>query len=282
MIRIALPNKGSLSDEAVLLVKEAGYRCRRTSRELSVMDSEHDIEFIFLRPRDIAVYVSRGIVEVGITGRDLNLDADQPNVEVLALGFGHSSFCYAVPNASKRLPDQFQGLRIACSYPNLVRRDMEKRQQKVEIVELDGAVEISVQLGVADAIADVVESGQTIREAGLKIVGDPVMKSEAIVIAKSAKMAKQPQIRTFLNRIQGIVLAREYVMIEYDIPKKLLADAVKITPGIEAPTVSPLSDPKWVAVKSMIRKKGMNHKIDQLSDLGAKGIVVTDIRTCRL
>ena len=282
MIRIALPNKGSLSDEAVLLVKEAGYRCRRTGKELSLIDAEHDVEFVFLRPRDIAVYVSRGIVEIGITGRDLNEDCEIQALEVMALHFGGSNFCYAVPKDSKLVPDQFGGLRIACSYPNLVRRDMERRGLKVEIVELDGAVEISVQLGVADAIADVVESGQTLREAGLKVVGDPVMRSEAIVIAKSKKITSNPQVRTFLNRLQGIVLAREYAMIEYDVPKKLLAAAVKITPGIEAPTVSPLNEPNWFAVKSMIKKKGMNHKIDELADLGAKGIVITDIRTCRL
>jgi ATP phosphoribosyltransferase len=282
MIRIALPNKGSLSDEAVQLVKEAGYRCRRSGKELSLIDAEHDVEFVFLRPRDIAVYVSRGIVEVGITGRDLNQDCEIQALEVMALNFGGSNFCYAVPKESKLTPDQFGGLRIACSYPNLVRRDMERRGLKVKIVELDGAVEISVQLGVADAIADVVESGQTLREAGLKVVGEPVMRSEAIVIAKSKKITTNPQVRTFLNRLQGIVLAREYAMIEYDVPKKLLAAAVKITPGIEAPTVSPLNERNWFAVKSMIKKKGMNQKIDELADLGAKGIVITDIRTCRL
>lgn len=282
MIRIALPNKGTLSDEAVALVKEAGYRCRRTGRELSLLDCENDVEFIFLRPRDIAVYVGRGVLDLGVTGRDLNTDADEPAVEVMALGFGKSTFRYAVPQESTLTPDGFGGLRIACSYANIVQRDLARRGVAATVVPLDGAVEISVRLGVADAVADVVESGQTLREAGLKTVGAPVMESEAIVIAHSREIAEQPQARTFLKRVQGIVLAREYAMIEYDIERRLLPAAVVLTPGIEAPTVAPLNEPDWVAVKAMLKKKGLNATVDQLSELGAKGIVVTDIRTCRL
>lgn len=282
MIRIALPNKGTLSDEAVALVREAGYRCRRTGRELSLIDAANEVEFVFLRPRDIAVYVGRGIIEMGVTGRDLNADADEPAVEVMALGFGKSSFHYAVPQASALTPDAFDGLRIACSYKNIVQRDLARRGVRAAVVPLDGAVEVSVRLGVADAVADVVESGQTLREAGLKVVGDPVMESEAIVIAHAREAAEKAPCRTFLKRIQGIVLAREYGMIEYDIPRRLLPQAVTLTPGIEAPTVAPLNEPDWVAVKAMLKKKGMNAVVDALADLGAKGIVVTDIRTCRL
>ena len=282
MIQIALPNKGALSDEAVVLVKEAGYRCRRSGRELSLDDADNEVEFLFLRPRDIAVYVGRGIIELGVTGRDLNLDADEPAFEVMALGFGRSSFRYAVPQDSSLTPDDFQGLRIACSYGNIVRRDLERRGVKASVVPLDGAVEISVKLGVADAVADVVESGQTLREAGLKTVGEPVMESEAVVIAHSLDVTEKPACRTFLKRLQGIVLAREYAMIEYDMERSRLAGAVRLTPGIEAPTIAPLNDPNWVAVKAMLKKKGLNAVIDELSELGAKGIVVTDIRTCRL
>jgi ATP phosphoribosyltransferase len=282
MIRIALPNKGTLSDEAVALVKEAGYRCRRTGRELSLVDSENEVEFIFLRPRDIAVYVGRGIIDIGVTGRDLNADADEPAVEVMPLGFGKSTFRYAVPQDSTLTPDGFAGLRIACSYKNIVQRDLAKRGVQATVVPLDGAVEISVKLGVADAVADVVESGQTLREAGLKTVGDAVMESEAVIIAHSPAVAERAPCRTFLKRVQGIVLAREYGMIEYDIERRLLPRAVVLTPGIEAPTVAPLNEPNWVAVKAMLKKKGLNAVVDELSALGAKGIVVTDIRTCRL
>ena len=282
MIRIALPNKGVLSDGAVELVKEAGYRCTRTGRELSVIDSANDVEFDFLRPRDIAVYVSQGVIDVGIPGRDLNLDADSPAVEVMQLGFGRSTFRYAVPNDSNITVEKLDGLRIACSYANIVKRDLKKRKAKAKIVQVDGAVELTIRLGVADVIADVVDSGQTLREACLKTIGDPVMTSEAVVIARSEETARQPKVATFLKRLNGIVLAREYAMIEYDVERKLISEASKLTPGIEAPTISPLNDPAWVAIKAMTKKHGLNSIIDKLSDLGAKGIVVTEIRTCRL
>lgn len=282
MIRIALPNKGSLSEAALKIVQEAGYHSSRSGRALSVIDTENDVEFVFLRPRDIAIYVSKGVIETGITGRDLNCDALTPAKEILSLGFGKSTFRYAVPHASDLTPDHFNGLRIACSYPNIVKRDMEQRGVDATVISVDGAVEVSIRLSVADAIADVVESGQTLREAGLKTVGEPVMHSEAIVIAQSAETTKNPQVAVFLRRIQGIVLAREYVMIEYNVKRAMLAQATTITPGIEAPTISPLNEPAWVAVKAMTKKKGLNAIVDQLADIGAKGIVVTDIRTCRL
>ena len=282
MIRIALPNKGVLSEGAVALVKEAGYRCTRTGRELSISDAANEVEFDFLRPRDIAVYVSQGVIDVGITGRDLNLDAESPAAEIMPLGFGRSTFRYAVPNDSDITVDKLDGLRIACSYANIVKRDLKKRKAKARIVQVDGAVELTIRLGVADVIADVVDSGQTLREAGLRPIGDPVMNSEAIVIARSEETARELKVATFLKRLNGIVLAREYAMIEYDVERKLITEASKLTPGIEAPTISPLNDPAWVAIKAMAKKQGLNSIIDKLSDLGAKGIVVTDIRTCRL
>lgn len=282
MIRIALPNKGILSEGAVALVKEAGYRCTRTGRELSISDAANEVEFDFLRPRDIAVYVSQGVIDVGITGRDLNLDAESPAAEIMPLGFGRSTFRYAVPNDSDITVDKLDGLRIACSYANIIKRDLKKRKAKARIVQVDGAVELTIRLGVADVIADVVDSGQTLREAGLRPIGDPVMNSEAIVIARSEETAREPKVATFLKRLNGIVLAREYAMIEYDVERKLITEASKLTPGIEAPTISPLNDPAWVAIKAMTKKQGLNSIIDKLSDLGAKGIVVTDIRTCRL
>ena len=282
MIRIALPNKGSLSEEAVALCKEAGYRCRRYGRELCVLDAEADVEFVFLRPRDIAVYVGRGVLDAGITGRDLNADADHPAVEALALGFGKSTFRYAVPKDSDLTPDALEGRRVACSYKNIVRRDLERRGVNASVVPLDGAVEISIRLGVADAIADVVESGQTLREAGLKTVGEPVLKSEAIVIVSGEETLANPQVRRFLEHLRGIVVARQYSMVEYDIRREALAQAVVLAPGFEAPTVSPLNDPEWVAVKVMLPRGRIHDIVDSLADIGARGIVVTDIRTCRL
>lgn len=282
MLNIALPNKGSLSQEAIQLVNEAGYTCRRYSRELVVRDSANRIEFVFLRPRDIAIYVGNGVLDLGVTGRDLAVDSGVEVAELLPLQFARSAFYYAVPEESDLTPDKFEGLRIATSYPLLVKQDLAARKIKASVIRLDGAVEISIRLGVADAIADVVESGRTMVEAGLKPIGQPLLNSEAVLVARDRKVAQQPEVESFISRLQGIVVAREYVMVEYDAPEHLLEMACMVTPGIESPTIAPLSKKGWVAVKSMARKEEINDIIDKLAKLGAKGIIITDIRTCRI
>lgn len=282
MLRIALPNKGSLAEGAAALVSEADYDCRRSGKELARTDARNDVEFFFLRPRDIATYVSRGVIDLGITGRDLNEDAQTPALEVLPLGFGKSTFRYAVPEGSGLVPEAFAGKRIACSYRNIVERDLRRRGVEATVVRVDGAVEISVRLGVADAVADVVESGATLRQAGLVVVGDPVMQSEAVVVARDEATAALPAARTFLRRVQGILIAREYEMLEYDIPRDRLDEASRLTPGIAAPTVAPLNDPAWVAVKAMHPRKSINETMDRLADIGARGIVAMKIRAARL
>lgn len=282
MLKIAIPNKGSLSEDAVKLIREAGYNCRRYSRELIVFDNAHDVEFVFLRPRDIAIYVSKGILDMGVTGRDLAFDSGADVVELLPLGFGRSDFRYAVPAETDMTPDQFAGKRIATSYPRLVIDDLERRGVEAEIIRLDGAVEISIRLGVADAIADVVQTGRTLKAAGLKVVGPALLHSEAVLVARTRDIESQAAVHTFMDRLRGIVVAREYVMVEYDIPESMLEMACVVTPGIESPTVSPLSKPDWVAVKSMSKQRDVNQIMDSLTKIGAKGIIVTDIRTCRI
>ena len=282
MLQIAIPNKGALSEDAVRLLKEAGYKCSRYGRELIVHDTENDVDFIFLRPRDIAVYVGNGIVDLGITGRDLTVDSKAEVAELLPLEFGKSRFCYAVPKNSGLTPDKFDGLRIATSYPEIVARDMAKRNFNVKIVKLDGAVEISVKLGVADCIADVVESGRTLVEAGLEITGEPILHSEALLIAGTEDVANLPAVKKLIARLRGILVARSYAMIEYDIEKSKLKTCCQITPGIESPTVSPLDNPDWVAVKAMIGKKEINSVMDKLYAEGARGIIVTALSSCRL
>lgn len=283
MLKIAIPNKGALSEGAVELLREAGYKCVRYGRELTIVDSRNNIEFIYLRPRDIAIYVGNGILDLGITGRDLALDSGSKVEELLKLEFGNSRFFYAVPNSQDITPDQFHNIRIATSYPNIVINDMKRRGIDAEIVRLDGAVEISIRLGVADAIADVVESGMTLKEAGLKVVGEPIMESEAIIIARDASIiSKRGEVASIIKRLEGILMAKKYAMVEYDIPKQNLENACKITPGIESPTVAPLTHEAWVAVKSMILRKDVNRVMDELESIGAKGIIITDIRTCRI
>ncbi len=283
MLQIALPNKGALSDGAADLADEAGYHCRRRGRELSVRDTEHGVEFVFLRPRDIATYVSNGIIELGVTGLDLTYDSEADVEHVMDLGFGEARFCYAVPKSSDVTPDDFTSdTRIATSYDSLVRQDLAERGIDADVVPLDGAVEISIQLGVADAIADVVQTGRTIDEAGLKTAGDPILRSEAILIAQNEETAQREKAQRFAERIKGILVAREYVVIEYDLPEDQLSEAREVTPGIESPTVSPLNKEGWVAVKAMARRSRANEIMDDLEDLGARGIIITTIRTCRI
>ncbi len=282
MLKIALPNKGALSSVSIELITKAGYKCNTDGRELTVVDKDNNIEFVFLRPRDIAIYVSKGILDIGITGRDLALDSGSQLSELLGLGIGKSRFFYAVPNHCMLVPNQFTGLRVATSYPNIVKADLEKRGVKAEIVHLDGAVEISIQLGVADVIADVVESGKTLVAAGLKTVGEPIMCSEACVMGRNKEMMEHSDVKRFINRLNGIIVAREYAVIEYDVETSKLKDACRITPGIESPTISPLSKEGWVAVKAMFKKKQVNRIIDELVEIEARGIIVSDITTCRI
>lgn len=283
MLQIALPNKGALSDGAVELADAAGYHCRRRGRELAVRDPDHGVEFVFLRPRDIATYVSKGILDLGVTGLDLTHDSGADVTHVMDLGFGKARFCYAVPKSSSMTPDDFTSdTRIATSYDDLVRQDLEERGVNAQVVPLDGAVEISIQLGVADVIADVVQTGRTIDEAGLKTVGDPILRSEAILIAQNDTTAEKDVAERFAERVHGIIVAREYVVVEYDLPEDRLSEARDITPGIESPTVSPLSKDGWVAVKSMVKRNDVNEIMDDLTDIGARGIIITTIQTCRI
>ena len=280
-LKIAIPNKGALSEGAVKLLLAAGYRCGRSGRELIVKDNDNNIEFVFLRPRDIALYVGKGIIDAGITGRDLAADSGAEVSELLPLAIGKSRFCFAAPKEKKMSVEQFNNLRIATSYPNLLKGELAKRNLDCKVVKLDGAVEISIALGVADAIADVVESGATMKEAGLEIVGEPMLYSEAVVIGTKA-VADRPEMALLIARLRGIMRAAEYVMVEYDIERSKLDVACKITPGIESPTIAPLSNPDWVAVKSMVKRKEANAVMDQLYELGGRGIIIMEISACRL
>ncbi|MEY3000231.1 MAG: phosphoribosyltransferase [Verrucomicrobiota bacterium] len=281
MFKVAIPNKGALSEGAVKILTDAGYRCQRHSRELVVRDAAHEVEFIFLRPRDIAVYVGSGLIEAGLTGRDLAVDSGAAVEEVLGLGFGKSKFCYAAPSGSGLSPDGLGGKRVATSYASIVKGDLARRGQSAEVIHLDGAVEISIELGVADVIADVVESGRTLVEAGLEVIGEPILESEAVVIGRRGE-AHPDGLRRLVKRLEGILVARSYVLLEYVVPKAEVERACAVTPGVKSPTLSPVSDPAWIAVAAMVRSRGLNAIIDELSDLGAQGIIAHDIRTCRL
>jgi ATP phosphoribosyltransferase len=281
MLRVAVPNKGTLSEPATEMLREAGYRQRHDSRDLTVIDSANDVEFFFLRPKDIAIYVGSGELDLGLTGRDLTADSGAPVTEQLGLGFGHSTFRYAAPSGRDWTVADLAGLRIATAYQNLVLQDLEARGIAAEVIRLDGAVEISVQLGVADAIADVVGSGRTLRQHALSAFGDVICASEAVLITRAGADIS-PAVRQVINRLQGVVFAQQYLMLDYDCPRSLLAKATEITPGLESPTVAPLAEPDWVAVRAMVLRSVANPVMDSLAALGAKAILASDIRSCRL
>ncbi|MEW1734738.1 ATP phosphoribosyltransferase [Nocardia beijingensis] len=281
MLRVAVPNKGALSESAVSILSEAGYRKRTDSRDLTVLDPANQVEFFFLRPKDIAIYVGSGELDLGITGRDLALDSGAPVQERLALGFGRSTFRYAAPSGREWKVDDLNDKRIATSYPNLVLDDLRRRGIEAEVIRLDGAVEISIQLGVADAIADVVGSGRTLRQHNLVAFGESLCDSEGVLVERADADRGDRARNQLVARIQGVVFAQQYVMLDYDCPKDLLDEAFVITPGLESPTVAPLADTGWVAVRALVPRKQSNELMDKLADLGAKAILATDIRSCR-
>jgi ATP phosphoribosyltransferase len=280
MLRVALPSKGTLATPASEMLVEAGYRQRHDTKDLTVIDTVNEVEFFFLRPRDISVYVGSGELDLGITGRDLVLDSQAPVTERLALGFGGSSFRYAAPVGREWKVGDLDGLRVATAYPRLVAADLARHGVQVALIQLDGAVEISVQLGVADAIADVVGSGRTLRQHGLVAFGDPICTSEAVLVEQSGA-EPSPERAQLAARLQGVVFAQQYVMLDYDCPRSLLDNAVAITPGLESPTLAPLADPDWVAVRAMVPRNDANRIMDELSARGARAILATDIRSCR-
>jgi ATP phosphoribosyltransferase len=281
LLRIAIPNKGSLSQAATDILRESGYRQRTDSKELTLTDSENGVEFFYLRPRDIALYVGEGTLDVGITGRDLLLDSGAKADEVMPLGFGRSRFHFAGPTGVFRDVTDLAGQRIATSYTGVVRRYLEERGIEAGVTRLDGAVETSIQLGVADAIADVVETGSTLRAAGLETFGEVVLESEAVLIARAGGDAPEG-FEIFRRRVEGVLVARSYVMMDYDIESDRVDDAVALAPGLEGPTISPLRREGWEAVRVMVPRAGAQRLMDDLYDLGARAILLTDIHACRL
>ncbi|MGR7027816.1 ATP phosphoribosyltransferase [Geodermatophilus sp. URMC 62] len=288
MLRVAVPNKGALSEPAAAMLDESGYRQRRSTKDLAVYDPDSDTEFFYLRPRDIAVYVAAGTLDVGITGRDMLLETAPAEgeghsaVEVMPLGFGRSSFRFASPVESPiDTVEQLAGKRIATAYPVLLQRFLDESGIRAGVVKLDGAVETACRLGVADAVCDVVETGTTLRAAGLRIIGEPVLSSEAVLVRREGA-EEIPAVAQLRRRLRGVLVARQYVLLDYDCPDELLEKATALTPGLEGPTVSPLQTEGWSAVRAMVRQSDTNRVMDELWELGARAILVTSIHACRI
>ncbi|GLP72690.1 MULTISPECIES: ATP phosphoribosyltransferase [unclassified Streptomyces] len=285
MLRIAVPNKGSLSGPAADMLHEAGYQQRRESKELRIVDPVNDVEFFYLRPRDIAIYVSSGQLDIGITGRDLLIDSGADAEEILPLGFARSTFRFASKPGTANGVEDLKGKTVATSYEGIVAGHLADNGIDAAVVHLDGAVETAIELGVAEVIADVVETGTSLRNAGLEVFGEPIMKSEAVVIRRTgadADEAAESKVQQFLRRLQGVLVARTYVMMDYDCRVEQLEKAVALTPGLESPTVSPLHNEGWVAVRAMVPAKEAQRIMDDLYDIGARAILTTAIHACRL
>ncbi len=281
LLKIAVPNKGSLSEAAQQMLREAGYRQRSDAKELVLTDAANHVEFYYLRPRDIAVYVGEGTLDVGITGRDMLLDSGAAAQEVMPLGFGATRFRYAAPaDLHWDIPD-LEGQRIATSYPGLVEADLGRRGITARLIKLDGAVESAIRLGVADAIADVVETGRTLRQAGMEVFGETILHSEAILIKRDDTPVRNG-LERLQRRLSAVLVAENYVMMDYDCPEAIVDEAAAITPGFESPTVSPLARDGWVAVRAMVKRTEAQAVMDDLWELGARAILVTDIAACRL
>ncbi|MGH4021492.1 MAG: ATP phosphoribosyltransferase [Pseudonocardiaceae bacterium] len=287
MLRVAVPNKGSLHGPAIELLSAAGYRVHREAKAMFATDATNDVQFVFLRPADIARNVGQGVLDVGITGQDLLAAAGtvDTTTELLALNFGVSWFSFAAPFGVAASIADLDGKRVATSFSALVRQAAATAGIHVEHVELDGAVETAVELGLADAIADVVETGASLQAAGLHTVGEPIMRSEAVlvrgahgVLAPSSERAAE----VLIQRLRGVLIARQYVMMEYNCPLAVLDAARTITPGMESPTVSPLDEEGWVAVRAMVLRAQAQGVMDRLWAAGARAILVTPLEACRL
>ena len=281
MLRVALPNKGQLADPARDMLREAGYLRSIPTRDLVIVDPDNDVEFFLLRPKDIATYVGSGTLDVGITGRDMLLDSGADAREIVALGFGGSTFRLAAPGGARLQPSDLSGQRIATSYPGVLADYLLRAGISATIVRLDGAVENAVRLGVADAVADVVATGTTLKQAGLEVVGDPILVSEALIVQRH-DAPDSAAVDTFVRRMSSVLVARAYVLLDYDIRTSEVAAACEVTPGFESPTVSSLHDPSWSAVRAMVPRADVHRVMDELYERGARGILVTDIHACRL
>ncbi|AVT31866.1 ATP phosphoribosyltransferase [Plantactinospora sp. BC1] len=281
MLRIAIPNKGTLSGPAAQMLREAGYRQRGDDRDLICRDDANDVEFFYLRPKDIATYVGSGDLDLGITGRDLLVDSASPAEEILDLDFGGSIFRFAARPETVSTVDEIAGRRIATAYPGVVEGYLAAHQLDATVIRLDGAVENAVRLGVADVVADVVSTGATLRQAGLVIVGEPILRSSAVLVRRTGAPANG-QVDQLFRRLQGVLVARRYVMLAYDVRADLLEKASALTPGIESPTISPLHREGWVAVQAMVLRQDVHRIMDELYEVGARAILVTNIHACRL
>ncbi|RMB57753.1 ATP phosphoribosyltransferase [Tessaracoccus antarcticus] len=281
LLKIAVPNKGALAEAAADMLRSAGYRQRTDPKDLTLIDVDHNVEFYYLRPRDIAVYVGAGHLDLGITGRDMLLDSEAQADEIMSLGFGGSHFRFAAPQGQGNTVSNLSGKRIATSYPGLLQVWLDAQGIEATLVKLDGAVESAIRLGVADVVADVVDTGTTLRRAGLEMFGDSICSSEAILIRRRGgdDPAGMDGLRT---RLGSVLVANNYLMMDYNVAEGDLAATTALASGVNGPTVSQLAKNGWLAVRVLVPRKGAHLLMDRLFEAGARGILLTELTACLL
>ncbi len=281
-LKFALPSKGRLKEPAIELLHKAGFKFRAKGRNLYSTCTTDDITFIFVRTDDIPVLVDSGVVDAGITGSDLVIERNSDVSEIMSLGFGMCRLCVAVREECGETELNFlSGKTIATSFPQVTQGYFARNGvHDVQIVEMTGSVEIMVALGLADAIVDIVETGDSLRDNNLKVFSE-IGKYETVLIS-GRNVSEDERINRIKRRIEGILLATQYSILEYNIEKVNLAKAEELTPGYKSPTLSQLEDENWFAVKVMVKKKEVPFVMDNLEKIGATAIFETDLKNCRL
>lgn len=278
---LAIPNKGRLKDPIINLLKRGGYKFRAKDRALHASCTNADLNILFVRTDDIPYLVSENVVDMGITGEDLIIESGATNVtSILPLGIGKCKLAIAV---SEELPSDIRvldGTTIASSFPKITKDFFSSKGINVDCIIMNGALEIMIALGLADAIVDIVETGDTLRENKLKTIAD-IGSYQAVFIARN-ELATDERVAVIKRRLEGIIMADMYSMLEYNIKKASLKQAESLTPGFQSPTISHLDDGDWVAVKAMIKKSDVVEIMDALASLGATAILETEIRNCRI
>lgn len=280
-LRIGVPSKGRLADQAAELLKEAGLSFRRQERSLFARCRELPVDVTFLRTDDIPVLCAEGAIDMGITGGDLLTESGVQLTHRLDLGVGECKLALCVPEDSTfREASELGGARVATSFPNITTNYLKQHGAEVHLVDLSGSVEIMIALGVADAIVDLVETGSTLAANRLRVLAE-INRYQTVLVQNPACPHVELADRV-VRRLEGVVIARSYSLLEYNVPRAKLPMAEKITPGFKSPTISALEDPDWCAVRVMVRRTEVIEIMERLETLGASAILETQITNCRL
>jgi ATP phosphoribosyltransferase len=281
LLRVGVPSKGRLAELAAQLLADAGLNFRRTERTLFARCRDMPVDVTFLRTDDIPVLVAENAIDLGITGADLVAESGVDVVERLELGIGSCRLALCVADdAPLADPAALQGRRVATSFPRITRRWLADRGVDVHLVELSGSVEIMIALGVADAVVDLVETGSTLAANRLRVLAE-IGRYETVLV-QHRDVADAELVDRIVRRLEGIVIARSWSLLEYNVPRTRLAEAERITPGFNSPTVMQLEDTAWCAVRAMVRRADAHAIMERLEAIGASAVIETAISNCRL